>query len=77
MLLPYTHIDDLGKHLMQCDYDPNQFVDYQPRNEKMYLYTTSNMKSASRRKCKNKEGMEDLKNESTKTQKNKKWGYIG
>ena len=36
MLLPYTNVDDLGKHLIQCEYDPEQFVDYKPKNDRMH-----------------------------------------
>ena len=59
MLLPYTHVDDLEKHLIQRDYAPEQFVNYQPRNERTYSYSTVKTKSAKRRKYDKEEGMEE------------------
>jgi len=71
MLLPYAHVNDLEKHLIQCDYDSEQYADYQPKNQRTYSYSTIKTKSAKRRKC-NKE--EEHEEQEHKKKTKKKWG---
>ena len=69
------HVDNLEKHLIQCEYDAEQFVDYQPRNESTYSYSTIKTKSAKRRKNEHEETKEQVE-ASEPSNKLKKEEYV-
>ena len=69
MLLPYTHVDNLEKHLIQCEHDAEQFVDYKPANQKTYSYSTIKTKNTKKNK-----NWKKRRNRTTTAQKNKKSG---